>query len=316
MPPKPVAQHNHSVADLPIGVGSGRIPTYDMVLALIGSAAADFVVLRPSAPDPSLGVYATWAEAHAAARVKLAAGQANVVIWFDSPTAIIPGEAGTYDMQGVSPIGVLYPDQNAALPAGQHVFQTAVGCFFTNWVTGNPNIALSHNGTAALCTFTYSGTLDRVFLNMGERASWTTANAGAPVMSILLGTAVSGSFRLAMPDLALVFGGAAGTPIISVESGITIQVNLQGGVSSFQDNSLSGPVGSTVEYLLFPGVPASVTTQVDFLGTVQVADYASSVPYTPALPANWVGTDPANVKQALDRLAAYCATIGGGPVPS
>ena len=39
------------------------------------------------------------------------------------------------------------------------------------------------------------------------------------------------------------------------------------------------------------------------------------VGYTPGNPADWAGTAPANVKQALDRIAAQLAIVGAAPIP-
>lgn len=44
-------------------------------------------------------------------------------------------------------------------------------------------------------------------------------------------------------------------------------------------------------------------------------DPGDATAYTPTTPANWNGTPPTTIQAALDRLAAWIAAHGGGPLP-
>lgn len=69
---------------------------------------------------------------------------------------------------------------------------------------------------------------------------------------------------------------------------------------------------------LLPGlapVAQAVLTIAPVSGLVGVATDATTTPYTPGNPANWVGPAPTNVEDALDRLASYLNAVGGGAVP-
>lgn len=69
---------------------------------------------------------------------------------------------------------------------------------------------------------------------------------------------------------------------------------------------------------LLPGiapVAQTVLTITPVSGLVAVASDATTTPYTPGNPANWVGPAPTNVEDALDRLASYLNAVGGGAVP-
>lgn len=45
------------------------------------------------------------------------------------------------------------------------------------------------------------------------------------------------------------------------------------------------------------------------------ADITAASTYAPGDPASWASPAPTTLADALDRLAAYLATVGGSPVP-
>jgi hypothetical protein len=80
--------------------------------------------------------------------------------------------------------------------------------------------------------------------------------------------------------------------------------------SSFAD-TVSGPATASIQLNVDASLP-STFTQAQFLGAVTITqiDMAEGVTYTPAVIANWNGVAPANVQEALDRIAARI-----GPIP-
>jgi hypothetical protein len=103
-----------------------------------------------------------------------------------------------------------------------------------------------------------------------------------------------------------------GMPVIDIGAGVTVLWGINDLVfeSPFTD-TVSGPASATINLQVDASLP-STFSQALFLGTVTITqiDMAEGVTYTPAVVANWNGVAPANVQEALDRIAARI-----GPIP-
>lgn len=107
-------------------------------------------------------------------------------------------------------------------------------------------------------------------------------------------------------------GGAPGTAVLDIGAGSTlllgIGLNFFGGVT-FTD-TISGPVGTTLD--LSCDSTLVPPTLANFFGTyiTSLESKAAATSYTAASAANWNGSPPATVAEALDRIAAKI-----GPIP-
>lgn len=130
--------------------------------------------------------------------------------------------------------------------------------------------------------------------------------------SLAYGDAISGStpFQVLFADGS---GNLFGSSSMQFNGGtFLLNANMQ----------VNAPGGS--EAALFFGSPSffahmATTTEAanfsDGTHTVLICDGANNITYSPGTPGDWSGTPPTDVWIALDRLAAYLNTVGGGPVP-
>jgi hypothetical protein len=110
----------------------------------------------------------------------------------------------------------------------------------------------------------------------------------------------------------LALGGSLGEDLF-----ITSGVGSGGAIGDLQGCSVTGSLtltgGATMYTATVEGIPQTVT----LLGGAQspsLYTLAFALGYVPSVPANWAGTPPANVQNALDRIAAVLAT-NFGPIP-
>lgn len=306
----PIKQHFHGISDLPIGMGPGRIPTTDMVEALIAAASGGggFFVIRPSVvPDPAQGIYATFATAHAAA----VALDRPVTIWVDSPGVPVVVADNTYDMSNITlngwPSAVLFGA--GFVPASPHTLITNASVF-TNFVNGTNFLNLSHEGAAPLATFTIPPGGPAIYIRTGEMAGWfrNSGNPG-PMISVVSLNPGNGVVGLEV-GTGSILSGQAGEPILEVTDLLLVQIRLYSG--SFASDSLAGAVGQQVQWITLDGV---IQTQSDFLGTQTIVSNPS-FQYVSTTPAQWVGGPTfLNSQVAFNRMVALLNTLNGGPIP-
>ncbi len=306
----PIKQHFHGVSDLPIGDGPGRIPTTNMVEALIAAASSGggFFVIRPLAvPNPAQGIYTDFATAHAAAVVL----NRPVPIWVDSPGAPVVVADNTYDMSNITLNGWPSPVLFGAgfVPASPHTLITNAAVF-TNFVNGTNFLNISHEGLAPLATFTIPPGGPAIYIRTGEMAGWfrTSGNPGPmiSVVSLNPGTGVAGL----EVGTNSILNGQAGEPILEVTDLALIQIRLYSG--SFAADSLAGPAGQQVQWITLDGV---IQGQTDFSGTETIVSNPA-LQYVSTTPAQWVGgPNFLNLQAAFNRMVALLNTLNGGPIP-
>lgn len=249
---------------------------------------------KPGATDDAdAGIYATWADTHAAAAL-IAAMEIDVDIIFNTSlsTATIP--AGTFNMYRIQPVGhVAYGIDTLNTVTGLTVVSTSTGTFFENWTRGARYIKFTHAGTGILCTVldetVYHIHLgDNVMYESSGGFIWEFVASGQPVFDT--GRNVS-------------FGVVEGSdPLVNIPSG---------SIMTFKgsDNSAIYPdvIEGAGDLLVYQGSSSMVVSdQSNVSGSVTItyadAVGADALTYSAANAWDWPGTDPTNIKAALDRI--------------
>ena len=98
--------------------------------------------------------------------------------------------------------------------------------------------------------------------------------------------------------------------------GALMAVYTQGSVYYNSSALVRGGAATALE-ILQDGGPTFPVDPTVMLGTVTRLPYAhaSTLDYGTGTPASWAGAAPTNAGDALDRLAAQLAAVGGAPVP-
>lgn len=305
-----IEQHNHAITDLPIGPGPGRILTADQVEALIAAAGSSgAIMLRPVAPNPAQNIYGTFLEAYTAA----AALNRPTTIYVNSPGTPVIVEDGIYDMTFISLVGVQTPTLPGpgVIPAAPHVLVTDA-VTFQNFVNGNDNITIDHQGLAPLATFNFGVGTGPIIVRTGERGGWvrTSGNPG-PMVSVTNSAPGIGVFICQLNEFSFVLG-QVGEPVIEVAQLAQFQVVVERG--SLQQDSLAGPAGA---YFQFSSIGFGVLNlpQTDLLSTIAFASNPSGL-YMTTTPAQWVGAPTSLLLQiALNRMISLLNTLNAGPIP-
>jgi hypothetical protein len=240
-------------------------------------SATSVFVFRPGGVAAG-NVYTSWATMLAA--VALVAGPKWIS--FDTSLAPCTVPAGTWNVDQCTIAGII-PGSTLTFLNGAHLTFLQVtfggGCIFTN------------TGATAVATLTSP----LVIVNVTD-ASLSASGAGhffdltAGFLEVVL---IAGAFL------------AAGSPVLGVAAGLTA-VALMTSESQFANGTLSG-LGTVQAQLTsdcLPGVQGGLTTY-----TVVQASNSNQDKYTPAVLANWSGTAPTSVANALDRIAAKITPI-------
>lgn len=112
---------------------------------------------------------------------------------------------------------------------------------------------------------------------------------------------IGGLITVQVTGTLLVLGGSlAGCPAITVDGSVA----LMGVLCAFASFGGTGTLVTDAASLAPAFAPAAVTTS-----SVVYADTAQYMGYTAAAPADWSGSPPATIKEALDRIAAAVGPI-------
>ncbi len=254
----------------------------------------DELIFRPAAVAPlDPGVYNDFTLLWAA----FVATDGMQVIWVDPDgqgdnyTVTIP--AGAYDFERR---GVFY----ANLVTGCGI-AWAAGATVTNMCEVGLYVELL-NSADATPVFTASDS-DDLILHMG--AGISRYNANAAFFHVPNGVTAN----VALEGVAsYVYSIDPTVGAVSVANGGTCNVYAYGSQARIWVDSVSGPLGSTVNlFSASCAYPTNLTvTQAAALGTLTrtLLNSAVQVGYAPAAPANWPTPSPQEVQTALDDLAA------------
>jgi len=244
-------------------------------------------IYREGAVAPTAPVYATFAEALAAAQAY--AGPS--LIFFDNSLGSPEIVAPVSDISNVRLVA--NPGVQVAVLDGATLVSTEtiyiegaqLRSFSSLPVIAQPNtfvIALYGGGIL----LDNAATAPFILVGAGEQATVGLENVG-------LMAGHPRPFLPAMPALQVDVGGSA---TVYLAAGANLGIGAVGGVGPCTLNVLSTSV--TITLPLGPGVNVSYATNPTKLG------------YTPAILADWSGIPPVNVQNALDRIAAAL-----GPIP-
>ncbi len=248
------------------------------------------LIYTPGNPGPlQPNEFTDWAMVHAAA----AAVQPSLIEIDDSfaPAVVAPG---AWDMTGITLGG---PLRRSPFPIP--VLTVPDGATFTGLehIVGPLNVESTSGSPIQTVTSTSLIRIDRGAVITSSTAPFF-AVSGAGVfffVSLIDGGGITGSLGAAIVDLA---AGTTGI-ILVAERG------------SSDAAAISGPAGASLSVAI-QSASATFTPPVGptLTGPPSVLDASLQVNYTAAVAADWGGTSPTNVAEALDRIAALV-----GPIP-
>jgi hypothetical protein len=254
---------------------------------------ASGVVWKPGVPS-SGNVVATWEEVQNA--IAAVSGALNVFVNSSVAPAIVGQgitncfgrvtfRAGASEYTTVPSSLMTLPDGAILLDPGQLAFGVSV----ILQGTAQPNLQFSNIRQFAVVA---GSSLE----NQGTQPAVRVSPGSAFILALVLGSTFTPN-----PSAAIELTDPSSTGIIASFTGGKFTGN----------NVVVGPVGSTLIIAYDAGVDA-LPTNPGFLGTVvpNEVDSASFMKYSPSNLANWSGTAPSSVADALDRIAAHV-----GPIP-
>lgn len=251
------------------------------------------VTIRPNTDQPGLGVYPSFERAWTAARNLSTVLPVRILL--DAPTSsiaspVVINTPGTYDMSNIFLEGVPYPQLGTGnIP--RHVLSTAIGVFFSNFVNGTPGIYFWHRGSSSLCSLSLSAT--RRILSSGGDAIW---RADSAAILEFFGGGV-GTLRMNLGFRALL---SLGYEVIDIsQSGTSLRLEVDS--ATIDSGTIRGVVGSVLQYKTLSGL--FITSQPNFLGTIQTESTALQQPFVPTNASDWLSS-PSTAQEAFDELAA------------
>lgn len=229
---------------------------------IVGGGGTLPIIVRPAAPDPTAGVYETFAEAHAAAVEQVTTNLLPVTIYIDEFDNGIDVAAGTYDFMGLISIG-------SYDPARQFYLNTYDGVVFQNFQLGFQNGELYHDSADPLVTI--ENLAYTPYYRVGPLGGFLSLGAG-PVYQINTDT------RLILLDQSYTMGGDS----IAVGNGALLVVQTGSGASFAADTAASADVTTAlqIEYL----APGFYYAQTNFLGTITRSGQYPQPAYAPIPP--------------------------------
>lgn len=268
-----------------------------------GSGAVSQLVYRPGIAPSAEGVFDNWADLYIA--FLSTAGVVEIVIddrnVFPAP-AVIP--AGTYNLDNR---GILrgFP---IARPATQNsmVAECANGVVIQNCGGVTNNLILTTVSAAPVFTLGNSEVLPIY------RGAQVLGSVAAPIIEIAPG----GVFAIIFLGDFGAIPANGGITALNIGAGSGAQILMGQGAVVGQD-TITGDA-TTIAAEVVGGTSATYGTQIGFLGTFLRFLFTDAINMgCPTLNAgNWVFPPPANVNEALDRIAAaIVAGAIGGPIP-
>jgi len=294
-------------------------------------ASGGTLIFRPGEPSPAGNVYASWTLLYTAFQ----ATQGPQTIVFDDSLASCLIPAGAYDMSRTAWVAAHTSASPITISFAPGVTLTQLPASIGFWLI----VGCSGDATA-VCTLT-SGVHNLTLYGSSIRQSANTGpfiRADGPSELYLFVEEVDGvggvrndGAGLTHPAIVLgvnayaefyfngVYSGVRGTGAIRLAgAGAYLDFGFLGAYAQLDAGSLTSIVGTTYDCFVLADAFQNVShTQPGALGTINFTldTLADGIRYTPATPANWVAPRPANVANALNRLAAAVAGLLGGPIP-
>lgn len=308
--PKP---HYHSLGELPLGIGPGRIarlepglnvsftPTGEVgtfqvnAVAGGGGVLREFVWVPGGATDATQGRYNTFAAAHAAALAAQVLFQGPVTLYAlgDADNDITIEAAAAYDMTDIEFVGVSGLDD-----ASPPTVRVPNGTTFQNPAKMS-NMRLYYSGAGAFITVA-TGLVGIVY-------DWGPNFLISPFGGGAAGTCVSvvgaGSLEINLLDNSVFQGGDGGGEVVDVAAAGVVTINVYSRVS-IQSDTIRGVLAATL--LVVREGSSTVDDQPGFLGSY-AGPAAGNLPYqSQGLTAGWDyvtgGLPPVTVNAALTTL--------------
>lgn len=275
---------------------------YEQTSINLGSGAGATVttlIYDPASPESSLS-YPDWNDLMDA--LSTVSGLKQIVVATPpDPTSAVTIPAGTYDMAGISLVGETF----VSLRIEDAVFQN---------LTSISNLSISVGLAVAntVPSFVYDDGNNHV-LNLDRVNLIVTINATAALIEISNGSSLS------MWATDASFRGLFGVPTITVDATSSLTARAIGGTPGNEWGGVSGneafvdvALGGT--FVLEIGTGDTFFADDNLAGPTLLSrldDYEADG----AVGVVWNVSVPTNVKDALDRIAAYLAVTGAGPIP-
>lgn len=252
--------------------------------------------IRPAGPaDPDNNIYTSWADMYAVASVSSAPIKRVIL---DSPSVAVVVPAGTYDLAGYYIQGdtTLVPSASVLSCGDGVVFENFTGNLYNMWLVftaggvSDPLVSFSDGATHVI----QSGPLTAYI------------NAGPTPMFSATGNSIISFFA---QDFTVLQAGGP-DELFDIALGSTLQLSLLTGVT-VGDEIMRGDGDANV--IIYGGSVSYNPAQTHLTGTliVSIGDWL----YTPSAGFHWDDPDPANVAEALDRLASAVSGLLGTPIP-
>lgn len=233
-----------------------------------------------------------------------------IEIYFDLPSGLPPLAGFPPEFRSFPVPAASYDFENRAMFIGNlssilaiAVPEAGTEIRHLNGVSGAVGI---YNETAAPVVIGTDivGPMPEVFF-LRDNATLAVGPGAAPVLRLDESVLGLDSGRVQDPFLV-------GTGVVEVASGSVGIISTVGALSEIQADTIVGDgTTSLVAFIGTASVDVDITTQSGFLGAIVeiLNEDASQLLYTPADLADWSGTDPGNVAEALDRIAAALGPI-------
>ena len=276
---------------------NGALPGRWLLLSTLfgGAVSNTTIVLRPGDPDPAVNVFLNWSDAYNATK-----SQGLKILQIDdslvSPVVIPPG---VYDLHDV----VLSGDISKPGTGTTTEMVLLDGVVFSRFGEITNKLRLRSLATTVPV---HTITNDSFFIS--SRGATFESVGSQPFFRVPAG--------VINPFFAEILGGgfSGTTPVLEIGAGATVSMILSE-FSALPNNIVVGAgqlfvlVSSQAAYVNTPNpiIQGVSTTAVNFF-------YAQLTQYAPNNPGNWVGAPPANVQDALDRMAALLVA-NYGPIP-
>jgi hypothetical protein len=292
-------------------------------------ASGGTLIFRPGEPSPVGNVYASWTLLYAA----FTATQGPQTIVFDNSLAPCLIPAGAYAMDRAAWISSLPTESTVLFAAGATLTTLPESIGFRLGVECSADATPVCTLTSGVHNLTLYGSFIRQSANTGP---FIRANGPAELYVFMEGVGYADGVLnegagLTHPAIVLgtnayaefyfngTYSGVRGTGAVHLAgAGAFVYLLFVGSYGILKPGALTSIAGTIYDcYVLADSFVEVSQTQPGALGTINFTldTLAAGVRYTPATPANWVAPPPANVADALDRLAAAVAGLLGGPIP-
>jgi hypothetical protein len=235
------------------------------------------VIYSPGNPSPGPNEYTSWADAYAAA------AEPRSIYVDDSFVSPVPIPSGSWEVNEL---------RAAAAPGAIALVEPQAGCVLVNLAT------LDHITMDGVSPSPVIPLASGQMLNL----KWSSINVqstGAPAVSVSAFSYITAEFSQ--------IGNFAGVAV-DVNGFLLLFVDSGSGVANTALDS-SAATGICVAQLMNAGAYVNPVQGPGLLLLLSNYGQGSNVGYTPAVLADWSGVAPANLADALDRIAAALGPI-------